>query len=293
MRFTICVLIICIIISILLIKFVYRYCKFHQLKSQIFPYFINDVKFDPKYYNIFKKITENIENKFEKNEYNYYLNYLTKYKTFVDQSNVYSMASVNEIDQIYNILTNILDSNTNGDIVEIGVWKGGMSMWMKAILNYYNSNKKIYLFDTFKYFPIHNEVIKTTGFSISEDPIIENIIKILYENMSSVQQVKNNFDKFNLLDSNIKFVEGDIKDTIKKTNINNIALLRLDTDTYDSILFSLENYYFNIIKGGYVIIDDYNNSFVLCKKAVDYFREKYNITNEIQDSDKQSIYWKI
>jgi O-methyltransferase len=177
-----------------------------------------------------------------------------------------------------------LNKNIPGSLVETGVWKGGMGMWMKSILKYYRSDKLIYLFDTFEYFPPPS--------NSKVDLDIHNITQFLFQNMSSVAEIQDNFRKYGILDK-VVFVKGDFFQTVPKikNQIQSISLLRLDSDYYDSTLFILENLYQNVSPGGYVIVDDYNNKYVDCKKAVDDFREKYGINDKIIDHDGGSVYW--
>ncbi|AYV78325.1 MAG: macrocin o-methyltransferase, partial [Edafosvirus sp.] len=86
--------------------------------------------------------------------------------------------------------------------------------------------------------------------------------------------------------------KGLFQNTVPITVIPKIAILRLDGDYYESTMVVLEAYYFNITKGGYIIVDDYNNDFLACKQAVDDFRKKHNITNVIQQSNG-AIYWQV
>lgn len=213
--------------------------------------------------------------------------YLLKYKKFVDRQDVYSMADTNEIDQMYELIGNIVSNKTPGCIVETGCWRGGMGCFIKAVLKDRDDNRKLYLFDTFTHFP------KPATRSNSKDETIHSIVELLFENMQSVEQVKNNFRKFGLLDANVHFKKGLFADTVPRTDPGPIAILRLDSDYYESTMFVLEWYYNKIVPGGYLVIDDYNNHFLGCKDAVDEFRLKHNITNEIVDPNGGSVYWQV
>jgi O-methyltransferase len=216
--------------------------------------------------------------------------YLLKYKKFVDNPNIYSMCDINEVDQLQELLFNVIDNRIKGSIVETGSWRGGMMMMAKAILNDLEFNpvpRQIYLFDTFKYFP------EPTSNKSQKDKNIHAIVDFLFENMHSVDQVKDNFRKFNLLDNNIHFIEGIFEDTIPITNVGDIAILRLDSDYYESTMFVLEHYYKNIVLGGFLISDDYNNHMLGCKDAIHDFRSKYDIKCPIIDSHGGSIYWRV
>lgn len=74
----------------------------------------------------------------------------------------------------------------------------------------------------------------------------------------------------------INFVKGLVEETIPQTQINKIAILRLDTDWYSSTKFELEHLYPKLVKGGVLIIDDYGH-WEGCKKAVDEYFTNNNI----------------
>jgi O-methyltransferase len=264
------------------IKLYHKYNYLTSMHHKIFPIYMNQIKLNndltkEQYYN---DIIKNVPRNISKDE----LIYLLQYKKFMELPNVYSMCAYNEIKQTQDLLVDVINNNIEGSLVETGVWRGGIGMWMQAILKYYNVRKDIWLFDMFGLFPepIHEK-----------DKYINNIIKFLFANPPTVDDVRNNFRKMDLLDSNIKFVVGEFKNTVPVSKINNIALLRLDGDHYDSTMIVLENYYWNISKGGYCIIDDYNNEHIACRNAVDEFRLKHSINNKIIDTHGGSVYWQI
>ena len=88
-----------------------------------------------------------------------------------------------------------------------------------------------------------------------------------------IEEVRNNMLKTNYPIDNIKYIKGKVEDTLKSSVPNKIALLRLDTDWYESTKIELEVLYPLITKGGILIIDDYGH-FEGAKRAVDdYFRK--------------------
>jgi hypothetical protein len=101
--------------------------------------------------------------------------------------------------------------------------------------------------------------------------------------------VTNNFIKYNVLSENIRFVKGWFCDTMPKLSIGKIAMLRLDGDMYSSTWDVLENLYHKLSIGGYLIIDDF--ALNGCRKAIEDFRLKYGIYDEIKAIDKMGSYW--
>lgn len=243
-------------------------------KSKIFPYTINDI--------VLSK-TEIIHSNF--NSYTTNPNeiiFLIKLNKLMNDPMIYSMAEEKQINQVLDLVKNVINCNIEGDIVEIGVWKGGMSMWIAAILKIYSSNKTIYLFDTFSLFP------KAFHF---KDLMIEPVVHTLYENYPDQVSVLNNFIKFGLYNKKVKFIKGPVEKTFH-FKPSKISVLRIDCDYYHSILFSLKHFYPSISKGGYIIIDDYKNNYVACKEAVDLFRSENQIENAITTYGS-SISWQI
>lgn len=273
--------------SILVILFAFYYffiksTNLDKMHRKIFPFYISDMillpnlKLEKNYDRIINSVPRNLSTT--------ELDFLLKYKKFVDSPNTYSMCESKDIDQIKILLENVIRNNIPGCIVETGIWKGGMAMWIKAILMYHNNNRNIYLYDIFGKFPPPSN---------SKDNYIHSITDILFEHAPTVTDVQNNFHKFGLLDSDIKFVIGDIINTVPQNQLDQIALLHCDSDYYESTKVVLENFYWKISKGGYIIIDDYNNEFLACKQAVDEFRTKYNICTPIIKISGASVYWEI
>ena len=94
---------------------------------------------------------------------------------------------------------------------------------------------------------------------------------------SSLNYVKNNLKKTNINENNLIYIKGLVEETLHKSKPEGIALLRLDTDFYESTKIELELLYPLLKKGGILIVDDYGH-WKGCKKAVDeYFLNKKDI----------------
>jgi O-methyltransferase len=68
----------------------------------------------------------------------------------------------------------------------------------------------------------------------------------------------------------IHFVKGKVEDTIPNGAPSRIAILRLDTDWYESTRHELENLYPRLSPRGVLIIDDYGH-WAGCRQAVDEY----------------------
>jgi len=96
---------------------------------------------------------------------------------------------------------------------------------------------------------------------------------------ASLEEVKQNFEEFNLLDSNILFCKGDVRETLLNQELpGTIALLRLDTDFYDSTLVEMQRLWPLLAPGGILILDDYGH-WDGARKAVDEYFSSIGLTN--------------
>lgn len=176
-------------------------------------------------------------------------------------SSQYSLLSRERLLLNIEAVNQVNKQNIKGDIVEIGVWRGGSMISM--ILANTVSERHFYLYDTFEGMtPPSNDDIDLNNNQASH--IFQQV-----KCEASLQEVKNNIKNFTKVDdTNIHYIVGDILKN--KVYPETISVLRLDTDWYDSTKFELENFYNLVSSGGYVIIDDYGH-WKGCKKAVDEF----------------------
>ena len=106
----------------------------------------------------------------------------------------------------------------------------------------------------------------------------------------SLEDVKANFARYDLLDEQVIFVEGFFSETLPLLDVEPFALIRLDGDMYESTYVALENLYPRLSIGGFVIIDDYG-AIPQCCQAVEDYRKKNGITDEIKLVDWTGVWW--
>ncbi len=196
----------------------------------------------------------------------------------------HTMVGVKRLSNVRLLVESIIEKNIPGDLIETGVWRGGACIMMRAVLKAYGIiDRKVWMADSFKGLPPPD---------IENFPDDEGEIFHEYEELSiSIEDVKKNFKKYDLLDDQLVFLEGWFKDTLPSASINKIALLRLDGDLYESTIQPLEALYDKVSVGGYVIVDDYH---VVkgCKAAVNDFCSERGIYPQIQEIDGVGVYWK-
>lgn len=163
----------------------------------------------------------------------------------------------------------ILDNNISGCLVECGVEYGRMEIiWINELLRH-NTFRDIYMFDTFSGLtrPTINDYACDTGpvFYQNNNSVIqewENKKINEYVNgwcFCSLDKLIHNLNKTNYPCKYLHYIIGDVCETLEnEINIpENIAILRLDTDWYESSKIELIKLFPNVVKGGIVIFDDY------------------------------------
>ena len=184
-----------------------------------------------------------------------------------------SMVSIERLWATISATKYIVENDIAGDLVECGVWRGGVAIAIAKTLQNLGSKKKLYLFDTFE------GMTQPTSFdrqSSTKKSALKKFRKLQKDHhnewcYSSLEDVKISFSKYNLM-SNVKFIKGDVNETLKKTkNLpEKISLLRLDTDWYESTKIELEILYPLIEPKGILLIDDYGY-WDGARKAVDEY----------------------
>jgi O-methyltransferase len=156
----------------------------------------------------------------------------------------------------------------NGDIVECGVWRGGMVLFLTKMFR----DKNIWAVDSYKGC---QDPFTAKYFYPNEGHVFE-YCKYHKEQLNDINFVKSVFDKFNELNNpRVNFLEGYVVDTLnpKVCPINNIAVLRIDVDAYSATMEVLDYLYPKVIDGGYIIFDDANIGSAR-EAVIDYFKKE-------------------
>lgn len=162
------------------------------------------------------------------------------------------------IAQLKLCLEKIKFQNIEGDMAEVGVFKGDFSYH----LNYYFPNKKLFLFDTFEGFPetdLQNE---------------NNILEVSFSNTSEEYVLNRMHNK-----NNCQICKGYFPKSIPSNISQKFSFVSLDTDLYNPIYEGLNYFYPRLVKGGYIFVHDYGVCYWTgVKKAVDQFCKENDIS---------------
>ncbi|NIA06861.1 MAG: macrocin O-methyltransferase [Actinobacteria bacterium] len=154
----------------------------------------------------------------------------------------------------------IVKYGIEGAIVECGVWKGGSAMAMALTLNELGHNQRdIYLYDTFSGMNAPTEADVTYKGVQAHKQFSEERISADSSDwcLSPIEEVKKNVYSTGYPSDRFHFVEGKVEDTISEQAPERIALLRLDTDWYESTKHELTHLFPRVSPMGVIIIDDY------------------------------------
>jgi O-methyltransferase len=173
-----------------------------------------------------------------------------------------------------------------GDLVETGVWRGGTAIYLRAVLAALGDDQRtVWACDSFEGLP-----------EADAERFPVDVPLRLHEHRQlavGLDQVKANFERYGLLDDQVRFVPGWFRDTLPKlaVDIGPIAVLRLDGDMYESTIDALTHLEPLVSPGGYVIVDDYHG-IDACRQAVTDHRAAHGITAEIHDVDWTAVWWR-
>lgn len=178
----------------------------------------------------------------------------------------------------YNNVKYIVENKIPGDIVECGVWRGGITQLAAlTMIHLKDTSRKIYLYDTFEGMPKPededldwdgNRALDTWrtialkgekwGFGGDINSVNQLMLSTKYPN------------------EKIIITKGKVEDTIPNVIPKKISLLRLDTDFYKSTLHELNHLFPILVLGGILVIDDYGY-FLGSRKATDEYFKKNKI----------------
>ena len=196
----------------------------------------------------------------------------------------HTMIGLQRLDNVHMCMEQVLVDGIPGDFIETGVWRGGVCIFMRAVLEAYGCmDRAVWVADSFQGFP------KTTSGShpLDQQLALHRANDVL---AVPVQVVQENFRRYGLLDNRVKFLPGWFNESLPQAPIDRLAVLRLDGDLYESTMDALENLYPKLSIGGFVIVDDYAISG--CRDAVHNFRREHKVEDPIQVIDYTGVYWR-
>lgn len=196
-----------------------------------------------------------------------------------------SMIGLRRMQNIQDCIEAVIRDDVPGDLIETGVWRGGACIFMKANLNAWgDTTRTVWVADSFQGLPKPNAV----AFPADEgDKLhVQTGLNV------GVDQVRHNFERYGLLDERVQFLVGWFKDTLPTAPVEQVALMRLDGDMYESTIQAIEALYPKLAPGGFCIVDDFGSHASQAGQAILDYRKAHGITEEIVDIDGFGAYWR-
>lgn len=174
---------------------------------------------------------------------------------------------------LYRAVRYVVKQEIPGDVVECGCARGGSAALMALTLRRLGSQRKLWLFDTFEGLPAPS----------SKDPDFEIADLFTGTCVGGLDEVRGLFQRLNTAE-NVTFVKGLFQETLPATPIQQIAVLHIDGDWYESVRVCLETLYDKVVAGGLIQLDDYGY-WQGARKAVDEFLARRGIRTPLQRLD--------
>ena len=196
-----------------------------------------------------------------------------------------SMIGLRRMDNIQHCVETVIKDGIPGDLIETGVWRGGATIFMRGVLKAYGeTNRTVWVADSFQGLPPPD----AARYPADTGDTLHKMGGLAV----GVNQVRHNFERYGLLDDQVKFLVGWFKDTLATAPVEQLAVMRLDGDMYESTIQAIEPLYPKLAPGGFCIVDDYGSHASQAGKAIQDYRKAHGITEEIIDIDGFGAYWR-
>lgn len=191
-----------------------------------------------------------------------------------------TMTSPERVFALCSAVEYIVENQIEGDCVECGVWRGGsMAATAQILVQFDEMDRTLWMYDTFEGMSEPSEEDVDLRGQVArqllddQDRLDEKSIWCF----SPLNQVKQTMRKTGYDGKNMEFVKGKVEDTLPTKTPEKIALLRLDTDWYESTRCEMEYLFPLLVPGGVIIIDDYGH-WEGCRRAIDEYVKKNGIS---------------
>lgn len=195
-----------------------------------------------------------------------------------------TMIGEKRMDNLCSCVETALRDGVPGDLIETGVWRGGASIFMRAILAAHGDRERlVWVADSFEGLPPPDPEKYPADAGDTHHTLREIAVPI--------EEVKENFARYGMLDDQVRFLKGWFSDTLPAAPLGRLAVARLDGDMYGSTMDALKVLYPKLSLGGFLVLDDYG-AVPGCRQAVHDYREEHGITEEIHSVDWTGAFWR-
>jgi O-methyltransferase len=191
-----------------------------------------------------------------------------------------TMIGLDRLDDLQACVEAAVADGVDGDLIEAGAWRGGASLLMRATLDSLGERgRTVWVADSFQGFP---DAAEAEG--EREDLAPFDFLSV------PLEEVTGYFERYGCR-RGVRFVPGFFAETMPALRGRRWSLLRLDGDTYEATMVTLEALYPGLSRGGHVIVDDYG-ALEECRRAVDDFRRAQQIEEPLEEVDWTCVRWR-
>lgn len=189
----------------------------------------------------------------------------------------YTMTGPERVFALRSAVEYLIRNDIRGGIVECGVWKGGSMMAVaQTLVELGATDRKLFLFDTFEGMSEPTACDRSFR-GVAAADLLQSEVKGTEGGVWAycpLEEVRQNMRSTGYPEAQIVYVQGKVEETIPECAPARIALLRLDTDWYESTYHELVHLFPRLVVGGVLIIDDYGY-WEGARRAVDQYLEEH------------------
>jgi hypothetical protein len=202
-------------------------------------------------------------------------------EAIIERAKPFTMTSPARLQALIDAVRYCERSGLPGAFAECGVWRGGSVLAMLlTLLDEGSQDRDAYLYDTFEGMtaptehdvsPVESPALET--WQQAEEGGSRAWPELFSPEIFNEDAVRETLQASGYPAERVHLVRGPVEETIPGTVPDQIALLRLDTDWYESTRHELEHLYPRLVPGGVLIIDDYGH-WEGARRAMDEYMER-------------------
>ena len=195
-------------------------------------------------------------------------------KAILWQVEDYTMTSPERIVALIRATRYLVRARAPGAFVECGAWRGGSMMAAAlTLLAEHDTSRDLYLFDTFGGMSAPTEKDRDMAGNPAGALLASSPARTGIWCYAAFDDVQDNLRGTGYPGDKIHLVKGRVEDTLPHPELSELALVRLDTDWYESTYHELRHLFPALAVGGVLMLDDYGHWQGAREAADRYFAE--------------------
>jgi hypothetical protein len=169
------------------------------------------------------------------------------------------MTSPEKLNALILSVRHVVKHDIPGGLVECGVWRGGsMQAAARTLVESGDTSRHLYLFDTYEGMsaPTEKDRRGHDG-AAAQDLLQASPRESGVWAVATLEDVRHGMSRIGYPDDRVHYVQGMVEQTVPEQAPEQISILRLDTDWYESTKHELEHLFPRLSRGGVLLLDDY------------------------------------